>query len=295
MIPNDLTPGGEAELSEKIKLQLIKQQPNALVIAKTQQKKYPVITYHTYGQGHILVITIPLRFTSGAEMITQLLLKAVTLFSRDIYTNSDLTRLLPIEISLKNQSPEEKTATLKTLLPYGVETFDYKPEPEEGEELKWKLTIPPTSTAAVFFWLKLPDKIDTYEIKTELYEEETKRDEISNSFDVMHTVLFRINELIDELGLIEARGKDAQLLRKTKHHLEKIRNRPGNSLITDLLNLHDAVQAASHLGNIKNIDVSMLRAKVLDIMVVMGRRFYEAVKTWGETHLGPILNLNGES
>jgi hypothetical protein len=59
------------------------------------------------------------------------------------------------------------------------------------------------------------------------------------------------------------------------------------------LNLRDAVQAASSLGDIKNLEISVLRVlrtEVLDILGVMGRRFYEAVKTWGETQLNHLFN-----
>jgi hypothetical protein len=116
-------------------------------------------------------------------------------------------------------------------------------------------------------------------------------DEVSTSFEVIQTVLYRINELILELDMIEVAGKDAQLLRKTKHHLEQIRNRTGNSFMEHLLNLHDSVKAAVYLGEVKSVDISSQRLKTQDIMVIMGRRFYEAVKTWGEVQLNSILEL----
>jgi sporulation protein YlmC with PRC-barrel domain len=60
------------------------------------------------------------------------------------------------------------------------------------------------------------------------------------------------------------------------------------------LNLHDSVKSAVYLGEVKNVDVSTQRLKVQDIIVIMGRRFYEAVKTWGETRLSPILEFIGK-
>ena len=57
-----------------------------------------------------------------------------------------------------------------------------------------------------------------------------------------------------------------------------------------ILNLHDSVKAASYLGGVKNVDVSVQRLKTQDIMVIMGRRFYERVKTWTENRLMPFLN-----
>jgi hypothetical protein len=282
LLPGEFSSGGEIEFPGKLKLQMIKEQEDVVIIAHTKEKKYPVMAYRKYGKGHILMMVVPLEFKSGIEHMAQLLLNTITRFSRDIYTGSDLTRLLPLELSLKNESSEAKTLKVKTLLPYGVEAFDFQPKPEEGEELKWTITIPAVSTETISYWLKLPDQINSFEINTELYDEETKLDEVSISFEVTQTVLYRINELILELDMIEAVGKDAQLVRKAKHHLEQVRNRSGDSLMEDLLNLNDSIKAASYLGDVKNPDVSTQRLKVQDIMVIMGRRFYERVKTWTE-------------
>jgi hypothetical protein len=116
-------------------------------------------------------------------------------------------------------------------------------------------------------------------------------DEVSTTFELIQTVLYRINELILELDMLGTSGKDAQLVRKAKHHLEQIRNRTVNSFLDHLLNLHDSVKAASYLGEVKSVDISAQRIKTQDIMVIMGRRFYEAVKTWGEAQLNPILEF----
>jgi hypothetical protein len=249
------------------------------------------MAYRKYGKGHILMISVPLQFKSGIEHISQLLLNTITRFSQDIYTGSDLTRLLPLELSLKNESSEAAALKVKTFLPYGVEAFDFKPEPEEGEELKWTITVPALSTETISYWLKLPDQVNSFEIKTELYHEETKLDEVSTTFEVTQTVLFRINELILELDMIGAAGKDAQLISKAKHHLEQIRNRTVSSFMEHLLNLHDSVKAAAYLGEVKSLDISSQRLKTQDIMIIMGRRFYEMVKTWTENRLMPFLQL----
>jgi hypothetical protein len=291
ILPNEFCSEGEIECPGKLKLQIIKEQEDVLIIAQTKQKQYPVITYRKYGKGHILMIAVPLEFKSGIEHMTQLLLNTITTFSRDIYTGSDLTRLLPLELSLKNESSEAATLKIKTFLPYGVEAFDFKPEPGEGEELKWTVTIPAVSTETISYWLKLPDQVNSFEIKTELYDEETKLDEVSTTFEVIQTVLFRINELILELDMIGVSGKDAQLVSKAKHHLEQIRNRTVNSYMEHLLNLHDSVKSAVYLGEVNSVDVSSQRLKIQDIMVIMGHRFYEAVKTWGEVQLNPILEF----
>jgi hypothetical protein len=291
ILPNEFCSEGDIECTEELKLQMVKEKEDVVIIAQTKQKQYPVMAYRKYGKGHILMIAVPLELKSGIEHMSQLLLNTITTFSLDIYTGSDLTRLLPLELSLKNESSEAATLKIKTFLPYGVEAFDFKPEPEEGEELKWTITVPAVSTETISYWIKLPDQVNSFEIRTELYEEETKLDEVSTTFEVIQTVLFRINELILELDMTGAVGKDAQLISKAKHHLEQIRNRTGNSFMEHLLNLLDSVKAAAYLGEVKSIDVSLQRLKTQDIMVIMGRRLYEAVKTWGEVQLNPILEL----
>jgi hypothetical protein len=233
----------------------------------------------------------PRRGALAAGGIKELFLNAITRFSRDIYSDSDLTRLLPLELSLKNESSESKTLKIKTFLPYGVEAFDFKPEPGEGEELEWKITVPAVSTEVISYWIKLPDQVNSFEIKTGLYDGETKLEEVSTVFEVIQTVLYRINELILELDMVGADGKDAQVVRKAKHHLEQIRNRTVNSFMDHLSNLFDSLKAASYLGEVKSIDISTQRLKTQDIMVILGRRFYETVKTWGEGQLIPILEL----
>ncbi|MCP4155726.1 MAG: hypothetical protein GY757_48825 [bacterium] len=47
-------------------------------------------------------------------------------------------------------------------------------------------------------------------------------------------------------------------------------------------NLHDSIKAAHLLGQVQEADVSAQRLKVWDIMRIMGRRFYEKLKQWGE-------------
>jgi methionine-rich copper-binding protein CopC len=291
ILPNEFCSEGEFECAEELKLQMIKEKEDVVIIAQTKQRQYPVMAYRKYGKGHILMAAVPLEFKSGIEYMSQLLLNTITFFSLDIYTGSDLTRLLPLELSLKNESSEAAALKIKTFLPYGVEAFDFKPEPEEGEELEWTITIPAVSTKTISYWLKLPDQVNSFEIRTELYEEVTKLDEVSTTFEVIQTVLYRINELILELDMTGAVGKDARLISKAKHHLEQTRNRTGNSFMEHLLNLLDSVKAAAYLGEVKSIDVSPQRLKTQDIMIIMGRRFYEAVKTWDEVQLNPILEL----
>ena len=92
---------------------------------------------------------------------------------------------------------------------------------------------------------------------------------------------------------MDAVGKDARFIGKAKHHLEQIRGRSANSFFGHLLNLYDSVKAASYLGEIKSTDVSGQRLKTQDIMIIMGRRFYKAVRTRGEMQLNPVLKFIG--
>jgi hypothetical protein len=277
-----LSSGGEIQLQEKIDLQIIQEQNDVVIVAQTKQGHFPVMSYRKYGKGDILVITMPMEVYQGQDILAQLLINAIELFSRDIYSGTPLTRQMPIEISIKNETPGEKKLKVKVVLPYGVEFMETEPKPgpvEPGEELEWKVNVPAASVASITGWLLLPDKIGTYEVKIELYEGETRISEESMTWEVTRTVSAYIHELIREIEAIEAEGKDKQSLRKAEHYLEKIRSRTGDYMAVYLLNLQDAVGAAGSLGEIKNIDVSEQREEVQEIMYIMGRWYYEKVKS----------------
>ena len=180
---------------------------------------------------------------------------------------------------------------VKLLVPYGVEIFDCQPQPEDNKELQWEMVIPGSTTKTLSYWAKLPDQVNTFEITAELYEAESKSDQVSICFDVTQTVLYRLNELLLELESIDASGKDRQFIRKAGHHLERLRSRTGDSFMVHLLNLHDAVKAAAYLGEVKHVDVSAPRLNIQDIMKIMGRRFYDTVKTLSKVQLSPLLQL----
>ncbi|MCX6580913.1 MAG: hypothetical protein NT166_12110 [Candidatus Aminicenantes bacterium] len=55
--------------------------------------------------------------------------------------------------------------------------------------------------------------------------------------------------------------------------------------------MHDAVQAVESIGNVTGANVSSLRLKAGDIMVIMGRRLYEEIKQWGSSRLNPFTGL----
>jgi hypothetical protein len=293
LLPGELCSGGEVELENKNKLMLQKEREDVIIVGQTRQNNHPVLAWRPYGNGHVLVMTTPLRFKSGTNEIAQLLVNAVHHFSKDVYSPSDLTRILPIETTISNKASEEKNLVVKELLPYGVEGYGYDPEPEEDEDkdLKWNLEVPAAGDATISYWLKLPDQINLYDIKTEIYEDETLRDELSLTFEVSQAVLSRIDELIVEIESMNAGGSDARFLRKAVNKLQKIRNRTGESLSQHLVNLLDSVEAANNLGSVKTIDVSSQRLKTQDIMIIMGRRFYEKVKTRGTSKLTPFTPM----
>jgi hypothetical protein len=236
----------------------------------------------------------PLAYKTGGETIAQLLLNAVNRFSNDIYTISTLTRVLPVEISLSNEGTEEKNLTVKELLPYGVEGYDYLPALEvtgDENEIKWKIKVPGGSKETLSYWLKLPDRTGTYEIKTEIYEGETKLEEVSLNEEVSQTVHSRIIDTIVEMEALDVSGHDANEIRRAKNCLEHILSRTVDSLADHLQNLHDAVQAAESTGKVTDPGFSALRLKAGDIMIIMGRRLYEELKQWGPLKLNPFTNL----
>jgi hypothetical protein len=137
----------------------------------------------------------------------------------------------------------------------------------------------------------LPDQVGNYEVKTEIYDGETKLEEVSLNVDVSQAVLSRIMDTIVELEALEVSGHDANEIQRAKVCLENIRNRSLGSLADHLQNLHDAVQAVEAIGSVTGVDVSALRLKAGDIMVNMGRRFYEEIKQWDSSRLSPFTGL----
>ncbi|HLP60817.1 MAG TPA: hypothetical protein VK186_18395, partial [Candidatus Deferrimicrobium sp.] len=297
ILPHELSDGGQVELLEKNPFILEKKKEDVVIIGQTQQDKQPVISYRKYGRGHILVLTTPIApstFKSGSEIITRLLLNAVNLFSNDIYTISTLTRILPIEISLANEGSAEKNLTVKEILPYGVEGYDYSPallDTGDENEIKWQIKIPGGTTKILSYWLKYPDRSGSFDIKTEIYDDEIKLEEVALNAEVSQTVHSRIIDIIVELEALGVTGPDTQYIRQAKNFLENILNRSLSSLTDHLLNLHDAVQATETVGNVKSIDISLLRLKIGDMMIALGRRFYEAVKQSGSSLLLPLTGL----
>jgi methionine-rich copper-binding protein CopC len=291
ILTTEISAPGEFQLVKRNKLSINPQKEDVVIVGRSMVNKIPVMALRKYGSGYILTSAMPLQFNSGAAHIVQLLINAITHFNRDVYSLSDLTRILPILVSITNKSSAEKELIIKELLPYGATAFDYDPKPEEGDELQWKLKIPAGDTSLISYWLKLPDEINDYKIKTEIYEQDTLMDEVSFGFSVAQKLLSRIDEIIVEIDEIETSGQDAQNLRKAKQKLGSIRSRGGDSPGTTEANLIDAVQAANYIGDVQGVDVSILRLKVQNVMIALGRIYYEAftLATTGSPGMASLL------
>jgi hypothetical protein len=98
-------------------------------------------------------------------------------------------------------------------------------------------------------------------------------------------------DMIVQLEALDVSGHDANEVRRAKNCLENIRSRAVGSIADHLQNLHDAVQAVESIGRVTGLDVSVLRLKAGDIMVIMGRRLYEELKQWGSSRLNPFSGL----
>ncbi|MCU0286487.1 MAG: hypothetical protein MUF15_08805 [Acidobacteria bacterium] len=150
---------------------------------------------------------------------------------------------------------------------------------------------PGGATKILTYWLKCPDQTGDYEIKTEIYEGQTKIEEVALDVEVSQTLHSRLIDIINELETLDIKGPDTRYIRQARHFLEAILNRSTGSLTDQLFNLHDAVQATEAIGNIQTGDISLLRLKMGDIMIVMGRRLYETVKQSGLSLLLPFTGL----
>jgi hypothetical protein len=282
--PGELSSGGEFDLLKNNTLKLEAENSDVEIIAESKVKQYPLISYRKYGRGYVLVLAFPLQFGEGMETISQLLVTAVQRFGQDVYTGSDISRLLPVEFKLTNKTGTDKEYIIKEILPYGVTAYDHVPAPEEGEELKWKITVPAGDTGAVSYWLRLPDQIGSYEVKTEIYEAEAKIDEISLTVDVSQIIMSRIDELITALDNLEVSGKDATNVNKARNHLQNIRNRTEDNLLVQLLNLADTIKADGYLADVENVDVTQIRLQVVNLVKFYSRNIYEAL-----IKLSPLL------
>ncbi len=175
-----------------------------------------------------------------------------------------------------------------------MEGYDFQPALDKNgdeDEIKWSVKVPGGTTKILTYWLKCPDQVGSFEVKTEIYDGQTKLEEVVLDVEVSQTVHSRIIDTIVELEALDITGPDTRYIQQAKNFLETILNRSTGSLTDQLFNLHDAVQATETIGNVKSVDVSLLRLKIGDIMIVMGRKFYETVKQSGLPSLLPFNSL----
>ncbi len=265
-----------AELAQPHTLRLEPVAPDVSPLAYTAANNHLLMASRPYGRGHILVMAVP-PFSAGAPGLPeQLVLNVIRGIASDIYSGSDLTRLLPVEVVLTNQGSEEKRITLQEVLPYGVEAHGFHPEPGETEPLRWEFSIPGGKSRVVSYWAKLPDQVGQFILKSQVSEGETSLGEVELDVEVLQTVTGRLDELLSEAALLIVKGHDARHISSAVRRLEAVRNRNGDGPAEARKNLRDMVEAADALGRIRGTDVSSMRRKAITLMTIMGRRYFEA-------------------
>ncbi|MCP4149766.1 MAG: hypothetical protein GY757_18620, partial [bacterium] len=304
---------GEIVLAEKSKYRLELKADDVQVLAETAAAKHPLVTYRKYGRGDILVVAMPLNIAEGSACLAQVLTGAAALFSRDVYANAGLTRHLPVEITLKNTdtaSGPGKLVTVKEILPYGVEAYGFTPEPLPAEpgttgQLTWDITVDGSNPVKINYWLRLPDQVDTYNITSEIYENERKSEELELTLEVASTVESCLDGLIMELQALDIPGRDKRFVGKAikrLRHLQIIlagqtgsgagQTGSGSGQFLQLIHgLYDTIAAADALNNAGSADIPRQRLKVGAIMRILGRRIYDKVTQWGCSRLSPFIRL----
>ena len=291
ILPTPLGAEGQLALPEKNRWVIRPLADDVMVVAETTGKKLPVMVYRPHGKGFVLVIAMPLHVLAGQDKLSRLLLDVIARCNRAPNPALELTRLLPIQLALENQGPTARQVTFQELLPPDVQGFDFNPEPLPGDELKWKLTLAPATKTSLNYWLKLPDKIDTYPIKTEFLDNDTPLGEVTLSLDVSQTVHAGLMELVVELETLATTGRDAQRIARVIRHLLSIRNRGGADILSAIHDLHDALAAADQLEQVSTTDIEMQRLKLADFIRVLGRRLHEKVAPLGLPGLTPFITL----
>ena len=275
MVDSPLGPAGTCELQNPIKLQLVPISDDVTLLAQTAVNKYPVMAYKQYGQGFVLVMCMSSDALAGGEYPAGIIANAAVSFSRDVFSASGLTRVLPMELALTNKGEEERSYKIKEILPYGVTGYGFVPEPEEGDDLQWQVKIPGQGTVRISYWLKLPDSIDDYEIKSEIYQQDDMIDEVAVNVSVEQQVSGCIAGLIADISALVVWGRDAQIVARAKDKLWEIQSRTGDTQSELRANLIDAVTVANLLARVTGINITRLRLESQNLMLALGRIFYE--------------------
>ena len=265
--------GGAMVLKDKCKLALEILAGDVQVVAETKSGKKPLVTYREYGRGKVLTVCLPLEFTAGGEVFAQLLLNAVSLFNRDVFSASDLARVMPLALRIRNNTNADKVFRVQELIPQKAVGYGYTPQPLSGEGIKWDVNLQVNEEKLIGYWLQLPDAIGTFDIKSEIYDGQQKIDETLLTFEVLQKVVDRVVEVIAE---INASG-DTQA-KKALAPLNRIKNRSGDDALTLLLNLNDAIQATDLVGRSPSDEAELWRRQLQNVMLAYGRMLYDKIK-----------------
>jgi hypothetical protein len=192
---------------------------------------------------------------------------------------------------LKNGGAEEKTLTVKEHLPYGASGFGFVPEPvNDEEEIKWQVKLGAEAEAVIAYWLKLPDAINSYEVKSEIFEGEQGLDEASLTFEVSQVVTARLDELLTELETLNVSGKDRLLVKTAIRLLQQVRNSSADSIDQLFSDVRSAARASHSIGQVISLAGSTLRLKIQNVMMVYARRLYEKLTTLSTPQLQSFTN-----
>jgi hypothetical protein len=276
LLPGLLGSGGSAVLLANCKLMLEVLTADTQVVGETKIGKKPILAYNEYGLGKVLTICVPLEFASNGNVFAQMVLNAVNLFNREVFSASDLARVMPMELRIKNNTSLDKIFRVQELIPQKATSYGYNPAPLAGAEIKWDVNLKVNEEKVISYWLQLPDAIGTFDIKSEIYDGAQKVDEALLTFEVVQKVADRVVEVITE---INASG-DTQT-KKALAPLNRIKNRNGDDALTLLLNLDDAIQATDLVGKSTIDEVVLWRQQLQNVMMVYARKLYDKIKNFG--------------
>lgn len=290
LIPSDLSSGGTIELIQPLHKCLKKISDDTKIIAQTTTSQLPIIAHRPYGNGHILTIALHPNLKSGIPAFSDLLLTAIDTFNRPVFTQSDLTRILPLNLTLTYTGQDPQIITLKELFPYGATGLNFNPPLEDPDQLSWKLTLAANSEWNLFYWLKLPDDINTYEIKSEIYDGTKLLNEETIEFEVSQTVNARITEILQQIDLLSLSSTDRHFATKAVNHLQNLQSRTPQTIDEYFANVKDAVSAARAIASITSTDPTPIRRRIQTLIPTQTRPLYDLLISLQPAQLNNTLN-----
>ena len=289
-------------LKRKIRMRIVPLKSGVKVLSKTVKNGYPMISFRKYGKGKVVVISHPLEITGGVGNMREFIRLIVERINGDIYNKSGISRIIPLDIILENRTDKEKKLKIKEIFPYGVKGFDYNPVPDNMKKEKkenfcgiffnrnekndekinpeWQITLPKETVRKIRYWLKIEDKIGTYPVKSEIYENDIKVNELEIKFEVTEDILTRIDNIISDLDKLTVSGKDRMHVERAKKLLLKIRNK--NTFFEGpflyFANLDFSIRAGMELSKVKKVNIDEQRLKIGDLIMFYSRRVYEVLE-----------------